>query len=86
MPKLIDDTGGGGVPIGEEGVLHFIDELNEKRARLGFAQRYQPVRVEGKLTGEYHTVPFEDRFKPSRRYAKPIHALPHWQDREHEPA
>ena len=78
MPKLIDDAPArSGPPIGEAGVLRFIDEMNLRRANIGMRQRFRPVKVNGVLTGIEHTLPSD-----WNSYAR----SPCYADGEREPA
>ena len=42
MPKLIDHNPYGSPGIGNEGLLAFIDEINDIRARAGNRYRFEP--------------------------------------------
>ena len=42
MAKLIDHSLGGMPPIGNDGLLRFIDEINIIRARSGNRRRFEP--------------------------------------------
>jgi hypothetical protein len=42
MPKLIDHNPGGQPAIGNDGLLRFIDEINDIRARSGNRFRFEP--------------------------------------------
>lgn len=47
--------------IGRDGLLSFLDEMNEKRARAGIRQRYRPVENEkDELTAEFWYIPRDE--------------------------
>lgn len=50
MGRLTESAHGGAQAIGRDGLLRFIDELNEKRARRGIRQRYYAIEENGVLT------------------------------------
>lgn len=87
MPKLIDESAPAKEPIGKARFLSWIDDMNRERARRGINERYQPISRNGELTFEAH-VPFKwkDRHLSSPSYATATAPVPHWQDREVEPA
>jgi hypothetical protein len=57
--------------IGEDGLLRFIDEINEIRARSGQRWRLRPVRLNGRLCADewYEIERPLPANTPSRRYA-----------------
>jgi len=74
MGKLTDITAAqsSGFAIGEQGLLEFIDDLNDRRAARSNNERYHPIR--DKLTGilgmATHRLPSRmKRDAPSQRYA-----------------
>lgn len=50
MGRLTENTTEDKTPIGREGLLKFIDELNAKRREHGFTDGYVPVTTDGKMT------------------------------------
>lgn len=72
-PLIGPDAARGGKPaIGEDGVLAFIDEINERRARRGDRERYKPAKVDGVLTGVDCLVPLDQSpYTPSPTYSRP---------------
>jgi hypothetical protein len=73
MAKLLTDdvTSGRADTIGEDGMLRFIDEINEIRARSGQRWRLRPVRLNGRLcVDEWCEIEWSlPANTPSRRYA-----------------
>jgi hypothetical protein len=68
MPKLIDREPSKFNQIGPDGLLRFIDEMNDKRARLGIPQRYIAVKGDdGKLTMREMMPPRPTQLPPADR-------------------
>lgn len=68
MAKLIDE--GGRQKVGRDGLLRFIDELNDNRARVGERARYKPQENErGELEMASTRInPGDQPTAPSPRY------------------
>jgi hypothetical protein len=73
MTKLTSDLGAAssGNAIGQDGLLRFIDEINEIRARSGQRRRFRPEWRDGRLCMEewYEIERPRPANTPSRRYA-----------------
>ena len=72
MPKLVDRSPHNEEPIGNDGLLRFIDEINAIRARSYQRRRFKPVpRDGGVLTMvEWDAIPRPNRADtPSPRYS-----------------
>ena len=71
MPKLLDNTAMPHNAIGEAALLHFIDQMNEIRARSGNRFRHRPVMKPSGVLGmeEHYAFPRPARpDTPSPRY------------------
>lgn len=74
MPKLIDYSDSRAEPIGNDGLLQFIDELNDMRRLSGNRFRYEPFQKDENVLGmrEHYAFPRPARpDTPSPRYAGP---------------
>lgn len=72
MAKLIDLSPGGGMGIGNDALLAFIDEINAMRARAGNRYRFEPHMDKGRdvlMMREVLGIPRPNRSDtPSPRY------------------
>lgn len=63
MPKLIDHSPGGLPPIGTDGLLRFIDDINVIRARSGQRRRFRPNQR--KDDGVVEMVEYDEVMRPA---------------------